>query len=102
MQRIGQHEQARQRLIRLAGEFLADTLHGFDRGQVDVDHDAGKITCRMIGQIEDRNRFHAAGVLQNMREFAVLVLDIGGEQQTSRVLSFFGQRGHSWAFCARY
>ena len=31
MQRIGQHEQTRQRLIGLAGEFLADALYRFAR-----------------------------------------------------------------------
>ena len=94
MKRIGQHEQPGQRLIVLAGELAAHALHGGGRGEIDVDDHAGEIAGRMIGQIENGNRFHAARIPQNARELFALVLTIRCEQQTSRRLRKFCQSGH--------
>ena len=49
MQRVGENEQARHGAVGLAAQLVANPLHALGRAQIDIDHDAGKVDGRSVG-----------------------------------------------------
>ena len=90
MQRIRQHEQARHLAIGLGPQLVAHQLHALGRPQIDIDHDAGEIAFRRVGNLRRRDGVDLADGLQDAGQFAALIAPIRSQQQPAFGRSLFG------------
>ncbi|MGY4328316.1 hypothetical protein ACVWWG_002733 [Bradyrhizobium sp. LB7.2] len=81
MQGVRKHEQPRHRAIGVAAQLVAHPLHAFGRAQIDVDHEAGELARRLLGELLGRHRRDVADRLEDAGELGALVAPVGGEQK---------------------
>ena len=90
MQRVRQHEQPRHLAIGLGAQLVAHQLHALGRAQIDVDHDAGEIARRRVGNLRRRDGVDLADGLQDAGQFAALIAPIRSQQQPAFGRSLVG------------
>jgi hypothetical protein len=90
MQRIRQHEQPRHLAIGFRPQFVAHQLHALGRPQIDIDHDAGEVVRRRVGNLRRRDGVDLADGLQDVGQFAALIAPIRCEQQPAFGRSLLG------------
>jgi len=85
---VGENKQPRHRAVALATQLVSNPLHAFGGTQIDIDHNAGNLVGRRVGEFRRRHRIDLADRLEDTFQIAALLVVVGGEQQAA-----FGRTG---------